>query len=396
MILNNDFTKSTVLAITFLFLIFPINFNLIPIDSSRVILWALVVFSIVSGTFFLFKHLVNPLTIFFSLVMFCYILMISFFRQNIEVTFILFYLEKFILLPVVIGWVVVFLANSSFDLVKKAILYALLFQCLVIVMNLLVPETKGWVASYAKLPGAAEMYPFRTLGITGFLSYSNGFLLFMAFYILEGTKSSYVKTFLQSATFLIAVAFSRSSIVIYAIYLCIRSFSDLLRMKLDKNILIFILALVLAITTFIFLFSSYISAAILEWIFDIFLSVFRGEIPSGISALDDQIWLPPDGTLIFGDARFKNEYGGYYENTDVGYMRYILYFGIIGLILHFVIIFSTFTSLFAGQNKRYKHLLITYLITLIILTYKGNFIMDTSGLLAMIFALNPRLGVQKK
>ena len=260
-----------------------------------------------------------------------------------------------------------------------------------ILINIVIPESKGFVSEFVKLPGAAEMYPFRNLGITGFLSYSNGFLLFIAFYILEGIKRPYPKVLLQVLTFIIAVAFSRSSIVIYAVYLSIRGFDSLLRMKFDTNILKFILLLFLTFLTFMLFFYSYIPPAILEWILDIFVTIVRGEVPSGLTALDQQIWLPPDVTLFFGDARFSGEDGGYYQSTDVGYMRYVLYFGVVGLFLHFLIILSVFTPLFRLQEQRYKHLLMTYLITVLILTYKGNFIMDTSGLLAMIFALNPRL-----
>ena len=64
------------------------------------------------------------------------------------------------------------------------------------------------------------------------------------------------------------------------------------------------------------------------------------------------IWPDNAKTWIIGDGYFDNPYGndpyytgeiteGYYKNTDVGYLRFIYYFGTVGLVMFSLFMFKT-------------------------------------------------------
>ena len=65
-------------------------------------------------------------------------------------------------------------------------------------------------------------------------------------------------------------------------------------------------------------------------------------------------------TFLIGDGKYTNEDGSYYMYTDAGYMRNILYFGILG----FIFLFLYQISFFIWD---YKNLFINFIILIYIL-----------------------------
>lgn len=75
-------------------------------------------------------------------------------------------------------------------------------------------------------------------------------------------------------------------------------------------------------------------------------------------------------TFFLGDGKYTNSDGSYYKKTDVGYLRKILYFGIIGMLLS---IFLEFAILCINVKKiDFEKLLLFFL--LLILELKGEII----------------------
>ena len=72
-------------------------------------------------------------------------------------------------------------------------------------------------------------------------------------------------------------------------------------------------------------------------------------------------------TLLFGDGIYETAFG-YYMNTDAGYMRPILYFGIPGLLLLFGLQLLYFQNKYFLSRKN-KYIIITYLL---IMQIKGE------------------------
>ena len=56
-----------------------------------------------------------------------------------------------------------------------------------------------------------------------------------------------------------------------------------------------------------------------------------------VDQLREEMWfMPDDGTFLIGDGMFKYENGGYYMNTDVGFMRSVLFYGCVGLFIQYI------------------------------------------------------------
>ena len=197
---------------------FPIKTYLLGLESGRLILWAslgVLIFSLCGKLKPVAETDKVLLTLIF--IQISYIVLISIFKSNFDLTFILFYLEKLIILPLVIAYLISkFRPNqkSSYDIVMNIIA----IQCFVIMLNIIAPETKNIIHMFANPGVPAEVYSFRHLGLTGFISYSNGFILFLSLPIFFITRRSY-HALIAAISMIIALSLSRSSIIIYSVYL---------------------------------------------------------------------------------------------------------------------------------------------------------------------------------
>jgi hypothetical protein len=86
-------------------------------------------------------------------------------------------------------------------------------------------------------------------------------------------------------------------------------------------------------------------------------------------------------TLIFGDALYSNTDGSYYMHTDAGYMRNILYFGIIGL---FFLILYQFLLFHWNESKLRLQNLIIFIFILTI-HIKGDVLAYSVAFQSIIF-----------
>lgn len=73
-------------------------------------------------------------------------------------------------------------------------------------------------------------------------------------------------------------------------------------------------------------------------------------------------------TLLVGDGKYNNADGSYYKGTDAGYMRNILYFGILG----FILLFFYQIKFFTWDKRKDLFLNITILIYILIMHIKGD------------------------
>ena len=94
-----------------------------------------------------------------------------------------------------------------------------------------------------------------------------------------------------------------------------------------------------------------------------------------------------DFTLLVGDGLYTNPDGSYYMNTDAGYMRDVLYFGIPGVI--FLFIYQT--TFFLWRRK--KHLLqnIIIIFYILIVHIKGDvlgYLIMMQNILFLVFLFN--------
>lgn len=85
-----------------------------------------------------------------------------------------------------------------------------------------------------------------------------------------------------------------------------------------------------------------------EWAFAFIKQLFVDKEVTDYSAthmVEDMYYMPDLFTLIFGDGRYTNANESYYGHTDVGFMRLILYGGLISLTLVYSIIIKLFKAI---------------------------------------------------
>ena len=120
-----------------------------------------------------------------------------------------------------------------------------------------------------------------------------------------------------------------------------------------------------------------------------FYGLQYGQISFGESAdnlTEDMYFMPEITTLIFGDGKYMNGDGSYYMNTDAGYMRIVLYSGIIGAI--FLYMFYIILFLWAKQVNKYdkdiKYICEMLFLFFFIEEYKGDAYSIIFGFVAML------------
>lgn len=84
--------------------------------------------------------------------------------------------------------------------------------------------------------------------------------------------------------------------------------------------------------------------------------------------VDHMIFMPEDKTFWMGDGRYVNEQGGYYMETDSGFMRQVLFWGIINTILCYTMLFLSVPKI----QKDNKWLLLPMIMVFIVFEIKGE------------------------
>lgn len=148
-----------------------------------------------------------------------------------------------------------------------------------------------------------------------------------------------------------------------------------------KKVLLSVIICFVAIFFVLFNFFSSIMREYEEmfnWAFELFIS-YKESGQASASSLNFMLAMydiVPNNlkTWIIGDALWLNPSGtGYYMNTDIGLLRYIWYFGIVGLLImivfniHYLKLIFNFKKL--GKNSKY--FIVFFFIYVVILLFKG-------------------------
>ncbi|MBB6271533.1 hypothetical protein HDF26_001960 [Pedobacter cryoconitis] len=112
----------------------------------------------------------------------------------------------------------------------------------------------------------------------------------------------------------------------------------------------------------VFLVKSFLPSSVMEiidknvlpWAFEMFQNDSGGKLETASSnEVKTMYFTPPLKTLLIGDGYYVNPYDNtrYYMDTDVGYMRHILFYGIVGLLLIASIYISIFYQMFIFSSS---------------------------------------------
>lgn len=113
---------------------------------------------------------------------------------------------------------------------------------------------------------------------------------------------------------------------------------------------------------------------IFKYGFEMFFNYFSSnsfESESTNKMMEMYIWPTSLKTYIIGDGLFTDQITKkYYMDTDIGYLRLIYYFGVIGMMSYFAFQSVLINSIYK-LNRGYKYTFIIIFIYLIILNFKG-------------------------
>lgn len=388
---------------------FPITLKVFPIPLSRIVLYALV------ASLFILKLHRSKFRIPFSgnVPRFSFVFLISYVSlvqlkiRWPDFTILLNLFEIFILYPFAINSLVLIYYRTSkvgsFNNMLLNILIIILIQVFFMYFMLFFPKVKAFYNELIVFNAASNYYPFRQIGLTGFSAYNMGLFLntfpfLCTIYLFNLRKIGFWKFLLvliiNFSVLFISLVTSRTGVLLLLFYPYffwkISRFAKFRSvMQSISTYLKYSLLLLAAIIFLAFPYLPKVSGFYL-WSFDVIFSLINGDIPSGVTVLKDQYWLPDFSTLLFGEGHYSEINGGYFGGTDGGYMRLILYFGSVGILL----LFSTFW-LYLNSGLKFLNFLakevsifvkILVLILLIVL-YKGNIIIDGNELIKLLIVL---------
>lgn len=107
---------------------------------------------------------------------------------------------------------------------------------------------------------------------------------------------------------------------------------------------------------------------------------------SSLKTLESMYFLPPLDTLIIGDAKYVDEVDPslYYMGTDSGYMRFILFYGLLGSIIPYI---SFIIVISLAMYKSNFIVLFLVILMSFILQYKGEVIFFAVSYMKIVFCV---------
>jgi hypothetical protein len=407
--MKNNFQKSVVLHFLVFFYIYSVQLKVIPWGvGSRIVLSLFGIGTLI----FSMLHKPNILRIsknlFFIIIFLSAIALISIFSILINGTRDLKFIE-YPLSIVLILFAGYFIANTfnkshsgktpndKFTLLSNVLINVVLIQVIISLIMFLVPSFNDALnniqtTSELEKTNLENTLEFRLSGFgcrffgAGIL---NGYALILIASKIKAGYSSIGRTIYLALSFLlilvIGMMMARTTIIGAALGFILLSLPSNLNIKFHLRIvrakLIFLFSIIILpvmIAAILFFsapkFTDNITYAF-TFGFEMFINYFEnGELKSeSTSSLQEMYVFPSTSqTYIIGDGYYTdpNDSNAYYMGTDVGYLRLIFYFGIMGLLAHILLQLHAIRIAING-NFQYKMFFYFTFIFYLVLNFKG-------------------------
>lgn len=191
---------------------------------------------------------------------------------------------------------------------------------------------------------------------------------------------------LTGRTFFIIIAL----MLVFHLLFNIRRFDKLIIRAIGLPVI-----LALAIGPFIFLFNNFLEVGRFDKTFNFAFELFYNlQDDEGLSThssektLSMYVWPDNLQTWLFGDGKFQLSDGNYYMDTDVGYVRLIYYFGVIGTLVFFFIQYKLLRYVKELTTKYNLKLMFAFIfLWLIILNLKGIAYLELFSIFFIVAAI---------
>lgn len=409
--------------IVFLY-IYPIQFTFLPVSTRFLFAifgfaWYIVIFLLKRNFFTIHRFFFNFLLLLFSI---AFVALVSI-LYNITYDF---EYVKYVISMIIIIFASYFIINClkelkyrmNFFTISILIINVVLIQSIIAFIMFLIPDFRDILLNIQKLsPEEIELVTivneFRMIGFgatffgAGIVS---GFALILIAKLIRLNQFSLKKILILSLKFLfifvIGMIMSRTTLIGFflAILLVLlpEKFDNTINMFQKRGLFFLSIIIIPLIITILFLtfFSSLylIFNTYFEYGFELFINFFENGSfeSSSTNELATMYIFPTDiKTFIIGDGYFMDpmEKSLFYMHTDVGYIRFIYYFGFIGLLLYLImqiyLIVLAYKKL--GISIGFYFFIILYLL---ILNLKGiTDLLFLNVIFLMAYLINKRKGI---
>ncbi|MGO2275498.1 hypothetical protein [Pseudoalteromonas nigrifaciens] len=291
--------------------------------------------------------------------------------------------------------------KSIFDV----LVYLLILQTFFILLMLIIPEFRDFIQSYTRndsqLERMATYGGVRGLGLSGSIAFglstAMGFLgLCLQYWLAFERKSMnfFSKYLLFFLCLIASLSAGRTAILGFVLGFLFYFVSyGVVRASL-YSLKYFLTAILVTYLLYILIVTDEQTAEIVwKYINYAFQNVFNylstGELSTTSTvALQNMYFYPPNNNLLFGDGYYSGDDGGYYLDTDAGYMRFLLNFGVVGSLLIYGSFVLLLLQLISKTELKGKYsLFITILLLFFIYHYKGDVIFYSVSMMKILFMI---------
>jgi len=407
--------------------LFPLAFygaklTILPVDFYRLlypIFLGVFVFYILHSRTFYIDYVAAPeikLIFWLFVISLLFASIVSLYTGNFDFTYLRMHLDYILTCSVVLPLICRFYATSRLSKYDVPFIITAMgtVQALIMIAMLLSFEFQSFVFQFIDIGDAnnrlESIYRFRAIGLTGFASYSmavcQSFIAYMFIPLWMGLRKPYIFALSLLAFIIVVISALLSArtafIFLIPLYLwitvaAISTFGS----KFSNRLLVALLVSVSVISIAIFAISAFGDETfelMISWILEFFSNYSdSGQLSTASTESTKELFfLPSETTILFGDGLYLVN-GLYYMQTDIGYLRILLYGGIVGSFLFYAPFVLLFYFGFFYTKKIYglqfSFLITVFLVLMFIVNIKGSIFFDGFSALKFITLYILLLGV---
>lgn len=309
---------------------------------------------------------------------------------------------------------VLFFKKYSIDDVLHFIIVITFIQAMIIIVMFISESFREIIFSLSQIDQASLMLRYtggRGFGLASSITYDLSIfqsisLMFISYLLTKYSNKKAFYFIAWLAIFFSVLFLGRSGW--FGIFLSIIIIIFNSRKYIFKNITFFVVANALFIYLALFSLKYFYPDKYDIFIFVVFPHAFEmfinfietGIFRTGSSDSVNAMWFSVSkSTFLLGDGFFRNPYGqGHYMHTDVGYMRHILFYGIIPstLLYSFYILGFSYIYNYFKWNKTGHFLILLLAIYYFVGHYKGDFLTGSGMNIKLFFIILIYTIFQKK
>lgn len=334
---------------------FPIDFQAIPISGHRICQLAGLILVILVYKWKFPRIIINIVLIAIS------VFLIGLFSSSIlngtdDISFALIR-GPYVIFYLSYSFLIVFIFKKIYNapslyLLMELCIYISLIYGLISIVFFIVPDTLYWYKSLIVLIEDVDakidiISAFRLFGASQNMGYANaavhmGVVMWIAI-LLHKEKFGFLKRklfyyFVISFLSVVGVLFARTYFVMLAltiVYLYMLNAFKLCDTFIDV-VKMYMPIIFLGMLSLFYLISTNEEAV--NWLFELFVNFLAGDgfTSDSTNELQNMIVFPNNlKTWLFGDGLAFTSTNGFYMNTDIGYLRSLFYWGIIGSLIYY-------------------------------------------------------------